>query len=218
MIHLSHTIGPNSDRRLDIFSLTVLRVFLGWNELTLGRDNADATFGGDIRDGGLVNTTGASLVKVGTGTLTLTGSGHTYSGATTVNGGVLEVNGDITSSSGVTVNPGGTLAGSGKVGPTTIASGGALMPGTGTPGSALTVQGNLTFELGAQYIVRLAPANSTVCHGNCDTGRRDVSAPSSATAWSPARYTILTAADSMNGTFNPQVLTSSPNLSGTLKL
>ncbi len=44
---------------------------------------------------GVISGTG-SLVKDGSGALTLTGA-NTYSGATTVNGGTLIVNGSITS-------------------------------------------------------------------------------------------------------------------------
>ena len=43
---------------------------------------------GLIADGGLGGGTGGALVKVGTGTLTL-GSANTYSGGTTVNGGLI---------------------------------------------------------------------------------------------------------------------------------
>ena len=215
-IDFSATTGQNGDHKVDVFSLTGAgQVFLGGNELTLGRDNANVTFGGDISDGGIAfNAAGASLVKVGTGTLALTGN-NTYTGATTVSGGVLEVNSDLTSSSGVAVNSGGTLAGSGKVGPTTIASGGALMPGTGKAGSALTVQGNLAFQSGAQYIVRLAPANSTFVTGTATLGGASVNAIFS-NGVVTARYTILKAADSMSGTFNPQVVSNVSNLLATL--
>ena len=51
---------------------------------------------------------------------------NTYTGLTTVNGGLLSVNGSIASD--VTVNAGGTLGGNGTVGNTTI-NGGALAPG-----------------------------------------------------------------------------------------
>jgi len=82
-------------------------------------------------------TTSGSLVKVGTGTLTLAGD-NIYTGPTTVNAGVLFVNGSIESSSLTTVNSGATLSGSGRVGPTTINTGGFLVPGpVETPGTMM---------------------------------------------------------------------------------
>jgi len=50
--------------------------------LTVGNNNADTTFAGQLLDSG-------SLHKVGSGTLTLSGSSNGYSGATTVSGGKL---------------------------------------------------------------------------------------------------------------------------------
>ena len=54
--------------------------------LTVGGDNSDTTFKGSIRDG--AGTT--ALVKEGTGTTILTGS-HTYTGGTTISGGILQI-------------------------------------------------------------------------------------------------------------------------------
>jgi autotransporter-associated beta strand protein len=50
-----------------------------------------------------------SIDKSGNGTWTLTGTGNTYTGATTVDGGTLRVLSSIATSSGVTVNAGGTF-------------------------------------------------------------------------------------------------------------
>ncbi len=86
---------------------------------------------------------------------------NTYTGTTTINGGVLEVDGSIASSSMTTANANGVLTGVGIVGNTTIASGGTLLPGNGAPGSSLAVTGNLAFQSGALYLVQLSPATST---------------------------------------------------------
>jgi autotransporter-associated beta strand protein len=112
---------------------------LGSKSLTVGGNNLSTEVSGAIQDNG---GTGGSLVKVGTGTLTLSGI-NTYTGATTVNAGTLIVNGSIASSP-VTVNAGATLAGIGTVGATTIMSGGTFAPGN-SPGT-MTVQGNLAFQ------------------------------------------------------------------------
>lgn len=102
-------------------------------------------FAGDISGGG-------SLVKESSGTLILSGQ-NTFTGGTTVNEGTLIVNGDLAFGLGeVTINPGGTLGGSGNVG-TIFLNGGNLAPGN-SPGT-LTAQdlhwqsGGLTFDLGA---------------------------------------------------------------------
>jgi autotransporter-associated beta strand protein len=57
--------------------------------LTVGRNNDNTNFAGEIRDGGL---TALALTKVGTGALTLSGT-NTYTGNTLVNGGVLNLTG-----------------------------------------------------------------------------------------------------------------------------
>lgn len=54
--------------------------------LTIGGKNTDSTFAGSI--GGIAELT---IEKVGTGTLTFTGSNNTYTGDTLINGGVLQI-------------------------------------------------------------------------------------------------------------------------------
>src|SRR3984957_17667629 len=85
------------------------------------------------------------LLKDGPGSVTLLAQ-NTYTGATTITGGVLEVDGSIASSSLTTVNNGGTLTGSGTIGNTIVNSGGWLAPGNGTAGSSIAVSGNLAFQ------------------------------------------------------------------------
>jgi autotransporter-associated beta strand protein len=109
--------------------------------LTVGADNTDTTYSGQITEAGAVSI--GNFTKTGTGTLVLTGA-NTYSGNTTVNTGTLEVDGSISSSRLTTVNANATLAGGGTVGNTTINSGGTLAPGGALSTGTLTVNGDLT--------------------------------------------------------------------------
>jgi autotransporter-associated beta strand protein/T5SS/PEP-CTERM-associated repeat protein len=96
--------------------------------------------------------TGAGgLVKDSSGTLVLSGFSQ-FTGGTTVDEGTLIVNGSLLTGLGtVQVNAGGTLGGTGFVGPVTL-DGGTLSPGTsaGTffPTEILWYQGIILFELG----------------------------------------------------------------------
>jgi len=64
---------------------------LGSNKLTVGSNNLSTIFSGAIKDGGNYGGSAASLVKIGTGTVTLSGA-NTYTGGTSVNAGTLLVN------------------------------------------------------------------------------------------------------------------------------
>ena len=104
---------------------------LGAKSLTVGSNNLSTTVSGVIEDGGLMpasnlaSGTGGSLIKVGTGTMTLTGL-NTYSGGTSFNGGIVAVNRDANLGAGpLNFNGGGLQA---------LATGGGL-----TTGKAITL-------------------------------------------------------------------------------
>ena len=87
--------------------------------------------------------------KAGAGMLVLTGN-NTYTGDTTVTGGVLRVNGSMASSD-LTVDQAATLQGTGTVGNT-------LMRGTLSPGNSvgtLTVDGDLLLDNGSTYLFEI---------------------------------------------------------------
>ena len=71
----------------------------------------------------------AGITKLGSNTLTLSGT-NTYTGTTTVSAGTLLVNGGTSASSAVNVSSGATLGGNGTIaGVVTINNGGMIAPG-----------------------------------------------------------------------------------------
>jgi autotransporter-associated beta strand protein len=82
---------------------------LGENTLTVGSNNLSTTVSGTINDGGIIGGTGGELIKVGTGTLTPTGT-NTYTRGTTIGDGTLQIgNGGTTGSIVGNVTNNGTL-------------------------------------------------------------------------------------------------------------
>jgi autotransporter-associated beta strand protein len=177
---------------------------LGAKQLTVGSNNLSTVVSGQINDGGLGGGTGGSLVKIGTGTLTLSGS-NGYTGLTVINGGTLEVDGTIATTSSVTVNSGATLSGTGTVDPptVTIMSGGTLAPGNASnPTGTLTVTGNLAFQPGALYAVQVTPAtaSATAVTGSASLTGGTVNAQFAPGTYLAKQYTILTAAGGLGAT------------------
>jgi autotransporter-associated beta strand protein len=104
-------------------------------------NGADNSYAGVLQDGAAGTL---AFAKAGCGTLTLPSS-HTYTGATTVQGGLLAVDGSLAAASLVTVQK-GSLGGTGTVGPVTVLAGGKLAPGSSV--GTLTT-GSLTLNPGA---------------------------------------------------------------------
>ncbi|MGH6736014.1 MAG: M10 family metallopeptidase C-terminal domain-containing protein [Methyloceanibacter sp.] len=148
LVSFAGTTGPNGLRKISAGSIEGAGEYsLGNNELTVGSNNLSTTLSGAI-----VNAPGSagSLVKVGTGTLTLSGV-NTYSDVTSVNGGVLQVDGSIASPL-TTVNSGATLQGDGSVRDVVVAGGGILKPGAGV--GTLSADA-VTFQSGGVFSVEL---------------------------------------------------------------
>ena len=128
--------------------------------LTLGANDQNGTFTGEIRD--VSNFSGSftgtlSLAKTGAGTLTLGAGTYLYTGTTSVNAGTLAVLGNLTNASGaVSVAAGATLGGTGTVGGATSVAG-TVAPGTTTPGSI----GTLAFANGLTWQGAAAAGSTT---------------------------------------------------------
>jgi autotransporter-associated beta strand protein len=67
------------------------RLIIQRNQLTVGSNGLSTTASGPVDDSGLSLRAGASLVKTGLGTLTLSHPSNTYSGGTTLEQGTLDV-------------------------------------------------------------------------------------------------------------------------------
>ena len=110
-------------------------VVTGGGLLNIGADNTSTTFSGVIGSGGFFAETSADVNKIGTGTLTLSGTGNTLTGNLGVNGGTLALTGDLTSAT-TTVASAATL---------NVATTGALTSAvTAAAGSMTKVNGSIT--------------------------------------------------------------------------
>ena len=132
-IDFSGSAGPAGDSHLSAGSIAGTGNFLlGANkQFTVGSNSLSTTLSGRID--GFSNT---ALIKVGTGTLTLTSVNNNYDGGTTIKGGTLRVDGKIVGD--VAVNTGGTLGGNGIVDAVTTYAGGTLTPGSNAGAGRLT--------------------------------------------------------------------------------
>ena len=139
-VDFAGSLGPNGDGRINAGSIAGSGFYYigAGNTLVVGGNNLSTEVSGVIADDCGCSPGPGSLEKVGTGTLTLSGT-NTYTGVTFVNGGTLLVTGSIASSVGVVVDNGATLGGTGTVPLTSLLNGAVLAPGLPTALGTLTV-------------------------------------------------------------------------------
>ena len=168
--------------------------------LVIGSNNSSTVFAGVIGDAG----GGATVTKIGSGTLTLNGV-NTYTGPTTIDSGTLKADGAIAESIEAAVNGRRHVVRHRHSGPvtTTIMTGGTFSPGTrGRPAGTLTLSGNLAFQSGAIYLVQLSSTGTSAnVTGTASLAGSTVQANfASGRLSGEATYTILTATGGVSGT------------------
>jgi autotransporter-associated beta strand protein len=170
-------------------AVTGSSVNLGSKTLSAGQDNSSTTVAG------IISGTGGSLVKEGSGTLTLTGA-NTHSGTTTVTAGALQVGSSGSGSTGtgaISVLTGGTILGTGIVAGAsfTAQTGGIVHAGDGTAQgdygtlsfTPVSGAGTFDFQSGSSTILGINPggtsdllnfvgngSNSLIFNGNLTVG------------------------------------------------
>src|SRR5215831_13284827 len=162
IVNFSGTSGPLSNGRITAGSIEGAGTYsIGSNELTVGSNDLSTTLSGSIQDGGA----GGSLVKEGSGTLTLTGSSNiggdlTLSLCGCATGGVTISGGSFTAGSFVEVDVGTLAVTNGGTLQTTdvLVAGNMIVTGAGSTvtASGVTVvgffgPGSLTIANGAVF-------------------------------------------------------------------
>ena len=179
----------------------------------------------DLDNAGVVTNDGtyAGNVASNTGTITnnMTWTGTVSNAATFNNAAGATVSGLLTNTGGITTNDGalnggatvtgGMLTGVGSVTNLTL-TGGTFAPGSGTPGTSMTVSGSLVLSSAATYLVQINPTSSsfTAVTGTATLGSATVNAIYSNGSYVAKQYIILTAG-SVSGTFGSVVNTNLPS-------
>ena len=147
--------------------------------------------------------------KIDSSTWTLTGANAAL--AWTVQQGTLNVAGSV----GAVTVTGGTLMGTGITSAVTANTGGIFAPGSGTPGSSMTVSGTLGFDAASTYAVNINPATSSFASvsGVTTLGGATVNAIFASGSYVAKQYMILNATGGFGGggTFGSVINTNLPS-------
>lgn len=180
-------------------------VALGSQTLTLA--DASGTFSGAFTGSG-------TLLKEGSGMLTLNGNSASFTGTTEIAGGTLEV-GDANTSSAVlggdvTVDADGTLRGHGTI-DGDVDNDGTVEPG-GSVGT-LTVEGNYAQSGSATFTVEITPTSaSELVVGGTATLNGTMSIIYDPGTYTARTYTLISAAKGVSGTFSTVTSSGTSNL------
>ena len=147
----------------------------------------------------------ANLNKSGGGTLVISSSVNTFNGATSITNGRLLAIGNLPGP--VSVLATGELAGSGPVGDTTVAVGGALSPGGNAPG-VITLD-SLVMQAGAVLNANLGNASDLVAVTGTATVRGSLVINAGA-GFVDGIYQLLNATGGLTYTAGDMTLTSPP--------
>jgi autotransporter-associated beta strand protein len=181
VVDFSGTSGPAGKNIVTAGSIEGAGTYnLGANTLIVGLNDLSTTVSGSINDGGANGGTGASLVKVGSGTLTLSGT-STYTGLTAVEGGTLQAgaNNAFAANSAFTVASGATLNLAGfnqTIG--SLAGGGSVMLGsatlsTGNNNTSTTFAGTIS---GTGDLTKIGSGTLTLSGSNTYSGGTTINA------------------------------------------
>ena len=133
---------------------------LNFNFTGGGSPNPAGPFTYTLQAGDLVANGTGGLTKIGTGTLTLSGT-NSYSGTTVVSNGTLSVTGTLLGGGSTTVTNAAKLSGNGIItGPVNLLGNATLAAGTGSIG-ILSISNTLTFAAGTTNFARLNKSTGT---------------------------------------------------------
>jgi autotransporter-associated beta strand protein len=182
-----------------------LRTYKDGLTLEVGALGKDGTFAANIRQYETKTSgTKTSLVKVGDGTWTLTGTNHVYGGTTTVQGGRLNIDSaEFTAGTAIIVTN-AVLGGTGTIKvPITVKEHGALA------GSFTATQG-VTFEAGSCVEIAAEAENTPTFETDVDVANLTVKLTGELDT--AQEYTILTAGSGSSG--RAKVVVDKPSARG----